>query len=155
MIERSLIAEGAIKQEDDELYRILLPKRFLQETSVGTFAEKGDFITVNTFNGKQYPCLNQREYFMKTYQHIEWNEYDQRSESVDVWFFGDPVSPELQYIGKYNILSAVLRHMIAGNRFWLLTSDAFIGISPIRAIELYFGDKATIIFYNVKRDETE
>ena len=160
LIERDLIAEGAIRPEDDELYRILSRERFLQETRfaqetpVGTFAEKGDFITVNTVNGKQYPCLNQRKYFMETHQHIEGNEYDQRSEAVGVWFFGDPVSPELQYISKYNILSAVLRHMIAGNRFWLLTSDAFIGISPVRAIELYFGDKATIIFYNVKRNET-
>lgn len=100
--------------------------------------------------------MNHRKYFMKTHQHIEGDEYDQLSKPVGVWFLGDTVSPELQYIAKHQILSATLEGMIRRNNGRLTQYDLYVWGSPIEAIgySSCAGDKATIIFDNVKRDET-
>lgn len=81
-MERNLIEEGAIRLTEDGRYEL-----FSQEAKDGRgqLADKGDYFKVDVKDGKPYPYNNMKAWFEENHDHLEGDEYEQKSWPVMVW----------------------------------------------------------------------
>ena len=130
-----LTAEGEIRLRGDGSFEV-----FSQEAkgTAGEIAHTGDYIKLDS-SGTPYP--NSAEFFEENHRHIAGEFYEQRSNAVSVWMYGDPMGAEIQYL-------------IENKRLTLHEDDpARYFQAPLWGTELSAAKDAVIVFYRIDKDE--
>ena len=130
-----LTAEGEIRLRGDGSFEVFSPEA-MGET--GEIAHTGDYIKLDS-SGRPYP--NSAEYFEKNHSHIAAEFYEQRSNEVSVWMYGDPMCPEIQYLMEHKQLT-----------FHEDDPDKYFR-APLWGTLLYAAKDAVIVFDRISRDE--
>lgn len=130
-----LTAEGEIRLRGDGTFEV-----FSQEAKgeSGEIAQMGDYIKLDS-SGMPYP--NSAEFFEENHRHIAGEFYEQRSNVVFVWMYGDPVGEEIRYLIENKQLTL---HEDDPTRYFQ---------APLWGTELSAAKDAVIVFYRIDRDE--
>lgn len=130
-----LTAEGEIRLRGDGSFEV-----FSQEAKghSGEIAHTGDYIKLDS-SGTPYP--NSAEFFEENHRHIAREFYEQKSNTVSVWMYGDPMGPEIQYLVEHKHLTF---HEDEPDRYFQ---------APLWDTVLSAAKDAVIVFYRIDRDE--
>ncbi len=132
-----LTAEGEIRLRGDGTFEVFSTEAV---GTKGEIAHTGDYIKLDSY-GSPYP--NSAEYFEKNHSHIAAEFYEQRSNEVSVWMYGDPMCPEIRYLMEN-------RHLT----FHEDDPDKYFR-APLWGTILYAAKDAVIVFYRIVRDESD
>lgn len=130
-----LTAEGEIRLRGDGTFEV-----FSQEAKgeSGEIAQMGDYIKLDS-SGMPYP--NSEKFFEENHRHIAGEFYEQRSNVLSVWMYGDPVGEEMWYLMENKGLTL---HEDDPVRYFQ---------APLWGTELSAAKDAVIVFYRIDRDE--
>lgn len=134
-----LTAEGEIRLRGDGSFEVFSQEAKAVYENSGEIAHTGDYIKLDS-SGTPYP--NSAEYFEENHRHIVGEFYEQRSNAVSVWMYGDPMGAEMQYLVEHKQLTF---HEDEPNRYFQ---------APLWGTMLSAARNAVIVFYRIDRDES-
>lgn len=138
-MEALLIEEGAIRRLPDGSYEL-----FSQEAvnGRGQIARAGDYFKVDTIDGRHFPYPNDREYFLNNHIHLSGDAYEQVNKPLLIWQRDDEPMEEVRWLVDRGRL--ILKAQDPAHFF-----NAFLWGADLSAAA-----DATLVFYNVHRDES-
>ena len=138
-MEKQLIQEGAISPLPDGQYELYSQEACL---GIGELAREGDYFKIDTVDGKHYPYLNKRDFFLAHHTHMEGDTYLQESVPIGVWVVGDWLCEEMCFLLNSGRLA-----IDPWSRDYYFNASLFD--APLSAAR-----DAVIGIYDVSRDET-
>lgn len=134
-MEAKLLREGRIVLRKDGKYELFSHEAV---NGSGEIAEPGDFFKVDS-TGAPYP--NRAQFFLSNHRHVQEHQYIQRSQPVEVWMEGDPMTDALAFLLESGRLTL---HPEDPSHYF----RAFLWGAQLSAAM-----DAVLVFYQVHRDE--
>lgn len=152
-LEAELVRSGLVVRREDGRYEV----RSLEARGMpGELAEAGDYVKLDS-RGRPYP--NERAFFEANHVRVGENSYRQISRAVGVWFAGDEMCPEIDFLlrsGRLTIDPADAAHYFSaelwGTRLRAAKDAAVVIYSAKRGPD---GSIVEVSFNFVERREFE